>query len=171
MLQQRAEQRRREEEDIGEMRRLLSDLRGEPADDTFMEAFGRALAEETGALPPPRIVVEAIRQSQTADPRKIGDAVRAYYRRSRAARPQVPGGERQRPPADARTAARSAPPPPLEAAATDADGAGGAPSPDATPAPAPIPDAEVDAAMEPTPQPVVADEQPAEPKPAVPVGA
>lgn len=171
MLQQRAEQRRRDEEDIAEMRRLLTDLRGEPADDTFMESFGRALAEETGALPPPRIVVEAIRQSQTADPRTIGDAVRAYYRRSRSARPQAPGGERQRPPADARAAARlAAPPPPLEPVATEADGAGGAPSPEVPPAPDPTSEAAPDVSVEPTPQPEIADEQPSEPKPPVPVG-
>jgi hypothetical protein len=90
MLQQRAEQRRLEEEDILEMRRLLGELSaGVEIDDTFMETFSRGLAEETGALPPPRIVVEAIRESQSADPRKIGDAVRAYYRRPRP-RPAAP---------------------------------------------------------------------------------
>ena len=87
MLQQRAEQRRRDEEDIAEMRRLLGELTGQPMDDAAMDAFSRALAEETGALPPPRIVVEAIKEAQTADPRKIGDAVRAHYRRPR---PRVP---------------------------------------------------------------------------------
>jgi hypothetical protein len=58
-------------------------------DDPAMEVFSRALAEETGALPPPRIVVEAIKEAQTADPRKIGDAVRAHYRRPRP-RPPIP---------------------------------------------------------------------------------
>ncbi len=89
MLQQRAEQRRRDEEDIAEMRRLLGELGGQEMDDQAMEVFSRALAEETGALPPPRIVVDAIKESQSADPRKIGDAVRAYYRRPRP-RPPVP---------------------------------------------------------------------------------
>jgi hypothetical protein len=88
MLQQRAEQRRRDEEDIAEMRRLLGELSGQEMDDHAMEVFSRALAEETGALPPPRIVVEAIKESQSADARKIGDAVRAYYRRPRP-RPPV----------------------------------------------------------------------------------
>jgi len=85
MLQQRAEQRRRDEDDIVEMRRLLAEYGGESAvvDDEAMETFSRALAEETGALPPPRIVVDAIKEAQSADPRKIGDAVRAYYRRPR----------------------------------------------------------------------------------------
>jgi hypothetical protein len=83
MLQQRAEQRRRDEDDILEMRRLLAEFSGETVDDQYMETFSRALAEETGALPPPHIVVEAIKQSQSADARKIGDAVRAYYRRPR----------------------------------------------------------------------------------------
>lgn len=85
MLQQRAEQRRRDEDDIVEMRRLLAEYGGDSAvvDDEAMETFSRALAEETGALPPPRIVVDAIKEAQSADPRKIGDAVRAYYRRPR----------------------------------------------------------------------------------------
>jgi hypothetical protein len=89
MLQQRAEQRRRDEEDIAEMRRLLGELGGQEMDDAAMETFSRALAEETGALPPPKIVVDAIKESQSADPRKIGDAVRAYYRRPRP-KPPVP---------------------------------------------------------------------------------
>jgi hypothetical protein len=89
MLQQRAEQRRRDDEDILEMRRLLGEYSGETVDDQFMENFSRALAEETGALPPPRIVVDAIKESQSADARKIGDAVRAYYRRPR---PRPPAG-------------------------------------------------------------------------------
>ncbi len=87
MLQQRAEQRRRDEEDIAEMRRLLAEVSGQEIDDQFMETFSRGLAEETGALPPPHIVVEAIRESQSADPRKIGDAVRAHYRRPRPRAP------------------------------------------------------------------------------------
>jgi hypothetical protein len=81
MLQQRAEQRRRDEDDIVEMRRLLGEYGGQPVDDEAMEIFSRALTDETGALPPPRIVVDAIKEAQSADPRKIGDAVRAYYRR------------------------------------------------------------------------------------------
>jgi hypothetical protein len=90
MLQQRAEQRRRDDEDIAEMRRLLGEFSGQEIDDQFMETFSRGLAEETGALPPPHIVVEAIKESKSADPRKIGDAVRAHYRRPRP-RPQVGG--------------------------------------------------------------------------------
>ncbi len=88
MLQQRAEQRRRDEDDILEMRRLLAEVTGQEIDDQFMEAFSRGLAEETGALPPPRIVVEAIKESHSAEPRRIADAVRAYYRRPRP-RPQM----------------------------------------------------------------------------------
>src|SRR5262249_60895253 len=89
MLQQRAEQRRRDEDDIAEMRRLLAEVSGQEIDDQFMETFSRGLAEETGALPPPRIVVEAIKESRSAEPRKIADAVRAYYRRPRP-RPPAP---------------------------------------------------------------------------------
>jgi hypothetical protein len=95
MLQQRAEKRRRDEEDIMEMRRLLGEFSGQTVDDQFMETFSRALAEETGALPPPRIVVEAIKESQSADARKIGDAVRAHYRRPR---PRPPAGPAPQPP-------------------------------------------------------------------------
>jgi hypothetical protein len=83
MLQQRADQRRRDEDDILEMRTLLAEFSGQEIDDTFMEAFSRGLAEETGALPPPRIVVEAIKECKSVEPRKIADAVRAYYRRPR----------------------------------------------------------------------------------------
>jgi hypothetical protein len=83
MMQQRAEQRRRDDEDIAEMRRLLAEIGGQEMDDAAMETFSRGLAEETGALPPPRIVVEAIKESGSSDPKKIGDAVRAYYRRPR----------------------------------------------------------------------------------------
>ena len=59
-------------------------------DRALMEAFSRGLAEETGALPPPNIVVEAIREAQSAEPRKIGDAVRAHYRRPRPRPPMSP---------------------------------------------------------------------------------
>lgn len=109
MLQQRAEQRRRDEDDILEMRRLLAEVTGQEIDDAFMEAFSHGLAEETGALPPPRIVVEAIKESRSAEPRKIADAVRAYYRRPRA-RPQMPPQQQpQQPPAPAETAPSAAP--------------------------------------------------------------
>jgi hypothetical protein len=87
MLQQRAEQRRRDEDDITEMRTLLAEYAGQEIDDQFMETFSHGLQEETGALPPPRIVVEAIKEAKSAEPRKIADAVRAYYRRPRP-RPQ-----------------------------------------------------------------------------------
>lgn len=87
MLQQRAEQRRRDEDDIAEMRQLLAEYGGQEVDEPAMETFSQALAEETGALPPPRIVVAAIKHAKTADPRRIGDAIRAYYRRARSSRP------------------------------------------------------------------------------------
>ena len=97
MLQDRAEIRRRDDQDIAEMRRLLSEYRGEEIDDAGMDAFSKALAEETGALPPPRIVVDAIKEAKTADARKIGDAVRAYYRRPRP-RPPVQAAPPSQPP-------------------------------------------------------------------------
>ena len=79
------------------MRRLLAEYAGQEMDDAGMEVFSRALAEETGALPPPHIVVEAIKQSQSADPRKIGDAVRAHYRRARARPQAAPPAPQQQP--------------------------------------------------------------------------
>jgi hypothetical protein len=100
MLQQRAEQRRRDEDDIVEMRRLLAEVTGQEIDDQFMETFSKGLAEETGALPPPRIVVEAIRESKSAEPRRIADAVRAYYRRPRPRPPVAQAPQQaQQPPA------------------------------------------------------------------------
>jgi hypothetical protein len=98
MLQQRADQRRRDDDDIDEMRRLLAEFSGQEVDDPFMESFSRGLAEETGALPPPRIVVEAIKEAKSAEPRKIADAVRAYYRRPRQ-RPPVSSPPPQQQPA------------------------------------------------------------------------
>jgi len=61
-----------------------------------METFSHGLQEETGALPPPRIVVEAIKEAKSAEPRRIADAVRAYYRRPR---PRPPGAPPQLQPA------------------------------------------------------------------------
>jgi len=94
MLQQRAEMRRRDDEDIAEMRRLLAEYGGQEMDDAAMQTFSQAMEQETGALPPPHVVVAAIKEAQTADPRKIGDAVRAYYRRprQRPPSPQPPVG-------------------------------------------------------------------------------
>jgi hypothetical protein len=97
MLQQRADQRRRDEDDIVQMRTLLAEYSGQEIDDQFMEAFSQGLAEETGALPPPRIVVEAIKESRSADPRRIADAVRAYYRRPRPRPPMAPPPQQQEP--------------------------------------------------------------------------
>jgi hypothetical protein len=95
MLQQRADQRRRDDDDIDEMRRLLAEFSGQEVDDSFMESFSRGLAEETGALPPPRIVVEAIKEAKSAEPRRIADAVRAYYRRPRQRPPVSPPPQQQ----------------------------------------------------------------------------
>src|SRR5207244_13498141 len=88
MPQQPAEQRRRDDDDITDMRTLLAEYAGLEIDDQFMETFSHGLQEETGALPPPRIVVEAIKEAKSAEPRRIADAVRAYYRRPRP-RPQM----------------------------------------------------------------------------------
>ena len=101
MMQQRAELRRREEDEIAEMKSLLADLQGAEMDEAAMETFSKGLLEELGALPPPRIVVEAIKATNSAEPRKIGDAVRAYYRRPKG-RPQPQGEGRPVAPAEPR---------------------------------------------------------------------
>jgi len=111
MLQQRADQRRRDEDDIAEMRRLLAELGSQEVDDQVMETFSRALAEETGALPPPHIVVDAIKQSGSIDPRKIGDAVRAHYRRRQRPAGPPPGQPQQAPVPAAEPSADPAPAP------------------------------------------------------------
>jgi hypothetical protein len=104
-MQQNAVNRRRDEEDIAEMRRLLAEFGGQEMDGDAMDTFSKALTEEVGALPPPRVMVEVIKESKTADPRKLGDAVRAFYRRRRRPAGAPPPGARgsmpPRPPAPA----------------------------------------------------------------------
>lgn len=89
MLQQRSEQRRRDEQDLIDIRALLGEYRGAEIDDEALDQFRVVLTEETGALPPTRVVLEAMRLAKSGDPRAIADAVRAYYRRARS-RPQAP---------------------------------------------------------------------------------
>ncbi len=83
MLQQRAEQRRREQTQREDLRSAYEAVIGEPADDERMTLFLNELTVETGALPPLGIVLEAVRAAATSDVRRIGDEVRAYYRRPR----------------------------------------------------------------------------------------
>jgi hypothetical protein len=94
MMQTAAVNRRREEEDIAEMRRLLAEFGGQEMDNEAMDTFSKALAEEVGALPPPRVMVEVIKESKSADPRKLGDAVRAFSRRRRRPAGPPPAGAR-----------------------------------------------------------------------------
>lgn len=108
MLQQRAEQRRREEDEITDMRRLLGEISGEEIDDAYMERFSQALTEETGALPPPGIVVSILKDVRSADPRIIGDGVRAFFRRRRA--PARPAGGAGGPRSSSSTPAAAPPP-------------------------------------------------------------
>ena len=85
LLQQRAEQRRREQEQEGDVRGALEAVRGEPLDDEGYQQFMNDLAAETGALPPLNVVFEAVRAANSLDVRAVGDQVRAYYRRPRVA--------------------------------------------------------------------------------------
>jgi len=83
LLQQRADQRRREQEQRDGVRAALEAVRGGPVDEEALNAFLSELTAETGALPPMGIVVEAMRTAGTDQVRSIGDEVRAYYRRPR----------------------------------------------------------------------------------------
>ena len=85
MLQQRAEQRKRDQEQQGEIRGALESVLGEPVDDDAFARFMGELTVETGALPPLNVVVEAMRLASSADVRAVGDQIRAYYRRPRVA--------------------------------------------------------------------------------------
>ncbi len=91
LLQQRAEQRRREQEQRDGVRGVLESVRGGEVDDDALNAFLGELTAETGALPPLGVVVEAMRTAGTDQVRAIGDEVRAYYRRPR--QPVAPRAE------------------------------------------------------------------------------
>jgi len=82
-LRQRAEQRRREEAERKELRDLVTTLRGEELDDEAFSNYLSELTQEVGSLPPLHVVITAMRNASTTDPRKVGDEVRAYYRRGR----------------------------------------------------------------------------------------
>ena len=90
MLQERAEQRRRDDEAIAEMRVLLGQYSGAEIDDDYMERFSQGMQEEAGALPPPHVVVAAIKLSESAEPQMIADAVRTLNRRRPPVRPVQP---------------------------------------------------------------------------------
>ena len=80
-LRQRAEQRRREDELRETLQQLLSTTAGgEPGPELF-DRFLADLAQEVGALPPLERVVEAVRLANSAEPFKVGQQIRALYRR------------------------------------------------------------------------------------------
>jgi len=85
LLQQRAEQRKRDTELRELVRIALSEVRTEPVDEQALIQFLDELSIETGALPPLNVVVEALRAAGTDNIRAVGDQIRAYYRRPRAA--------------------------------------------------------------------------------------
>jgi hypothetical protein len=90
MLQQRAEQRKREGEQREEVRAAVEAIRGGPVDEEALTAFLGELTVEVGALPGLNIVIEALRAAESDDIRKVGDGIRAYFRRPRAPAPAAP---------------------------------------------------------------------------------
>jgi hypothetical protein len=90
LLQQRAEQRRRDTEQRQDVVAALAAIRGEEVDEEGVSAFLKDLSVETGALPPLNVVVEALRAANSVDVRAVGDQVRAYYRRPRRTETSAP---------------------------------------------------------------------------------
>jgi hypothetical protein len=84
-LQQRAEQRRRDEELRTNLRQVLATTTGGEVDDETFEKFLADLAVETGALPPLDRVVEAVELAKSVEPAKVGQQIRMLYRRRRPA--------------------------------------------------------------------------------------
>ena len=87
LLRQNAERIRREQADREAIRQLLSSHAAEEADDQTLERFFARLSEETGALPPLSVVLEALRNAGTHDPPAVADQVRLYYRRATSRAP------------------------------------------------------------------------------------
>lgn len=93
LLRRRAEQRQREQNQIAEITTVLGELRGTPADEAAREEFLAALKVETGELPPPHVVVQALRAAGSDKPADVAHQVRLHYRRARsrpASRPAAP---------------------------------------------------------------------------------
>ncbi len=82
-LQQRAEQRRREDEQRTQLQDLLTRTTGSEPDGEAFDRFLADLTVETGALPPLDRVIEAVELANSIEPAKVGEQIRALYRRSR----------------------------------------------------------------------------------------
>jgi hypothetical protein len=87
-LRQRAEERRRDEDQREQLQKLLVTVTGGEADAAAFDKFLADLTVEVGALPPLERVVEAVRLANSAEPAKVGDRIRELYRRPRP-RPAV----------------------------------------------------------------------------------
>lgn len=83
-LRERADQRRRDEELHAELQQVLGGQLGGEPDSAAIDGFMNGLAQEVGALPPLERVIEAIKLANSAEPAKVGGAVRQLYRRPRA---------------------------------------------------------------------------------------
>ena len=80
-LRQRAEQRRREDELRETLQQLLATAAGGEQGPEGYDKFLADLTQEVGALPPIERVVEAIQLANSAEPFKVGQQIRALYRR------------------------------------------------------------------------------------------
>lgn len=84
ILRERSDQRKRDQNERQEISDLLSGYRGAAPSDDDIQQFFAVLTEEVGALPPLRVVVQALRLAESDQPSAVGSQVRAYYRSARA---------------------------------------------------------------------------------------
>jgi hypothetical protein len=89
-LRERAEQRRREEETRDQLVQQLATVTGGEATGEALDEFLGKLTVETGALPPLERVLEALKLANSAEPAKVGNAVRQLFRRPRPRPAAVP---------------------------------------------------------------------------------
>jgi len=82
-LRERAEQRRRDQGEREQLQRVLTEIMGAEPDSDQYDKFLADLTVEVGALPPLERLVEALQLANSVEPAKVGDQVRALYRRPR----------------------------------------------------------------------------------------
>jgi len=87
-LRERADQRRREDEQRGALQQLLTEANGGEFTPEAYDKFLTDLTQEVGALPPIERLIEAIQLAKTIEPAKVGQQIRTLYRRR--PRPSAP---------------------------------------------------------------------------------
>jgi hypothetical protein len=90
-LRQRAEQRRRDDEQREQLQTLIATTTGSDADGATFDKFLADLTQEVGALPPLERVIEAVQLANTIEPFKVGEQIRRLYRRPRPRPTALPG--------------------------------------------------------------------------------